>query len=194
MGGYKGILVSVVDMLDDLIKNGRTPFESGRELGHAIRDRAIEIANPSDKSLDRVAADIGKFVSGYSARLRVKYPSMSETAWAPTYLKEVRAFRVQFESVCRLSADVLAAEPDLKAAPKGDIRVAIRTVYDDSQAKGGKPPNIGELSAPVQNLLKKDGYYASVRHIKDIGEEQEFKRRRRRPGKTLRSELAARKS
>ena len=60
--------------------------------------------------------------------------------------------------------------------------------YDAAEAAGKKPPNIKELAAPVQLRLEEEGFSASKRRIQLLGEAEEFKRRRRPPGKTLASE------
>jgi hypothetical protein len=76
----------------------------------------------------------------------------------------------------------------LKLAPKPEISAAIKATYDAADAVGGKPPNIKELAAAVLPRLKEKGYRASGRAIQEVGDAQEFKRRRRQPGKTISSE------
>jgi hypothetical protein len=76
----------------------------------------------------------------------------------------------------------------LKPAPDRIIIEAIRCVYDAAEAAGTKPPNIKELPAAVQPLLQQKGFFASKRRIMQLGEAEEFQRRRRRPGKTVASE------
>jgi hypothetical protein len=76
----------------------------------------------------------------------------------------------------------------LKPAPDPIVIVAIGCVYDAAEAAGTKPPNIRELGAPVQLLLEQKGSSASKRRIQVLGEADEFKVRRRPPGKTLKSE------
>jgi hypothetical protein len=76
----------------------------------------------------------------------------------------------------------------LKPAPDRIVIDAIRCAYDAAQASGSKPPNIKELPAAVQPLLQQQGFSASGRHIQQLGEAEEFERRRRQPGKTVASE------
>jgi hypothetical protein len=76
----------------------------------------------------------------------------------------------------------------LKPAPDRIVIEAIRWAYDAAEDEGRKPPNIKELSAAVQPFLQERGFSASGRHIQQLGEDEEFKRRRRRPGKTVASE------
>jgi hypothetical protein len=76
----------------------------------------------------------------------------------------------------------------LKTAPDRIIIEAIRCAYDAAEAAGTKPPNIKELPAAVQPLLQQKGFWASKLRIMQLGEAEEFKRRRRRPGKTVASE------
>jgi hypothetical protein len=65
---------------------------------------------------------------------------------------------------------------------------AIRCAYDAAEAARGKPPNIKELPAAVQPFLRQKGFSASGRHIGQLGDAEEFKMRRRPPGKTVASE------
>lgn len=73
-------------------------------------------------------------------------------------------------------------------ASDAEIRKAIKDVYDIAEAESKKPPNINQLASVVQPLLEANGHYASTRHIQELGGEPEYQRRRRRPGKTVRSE------
>jgi len=74
----------------------------------------------------------------------------------------------------------------LRDAPDGEIKRAIKTVYENAKTAGKKPPNIKELASEVQPILKSAGYRTSNHRIQQLGDE--FKDERRRPGKTLRSE------
>jgi hypothetical protein len=80
----------------------------------------------------------------------------------------------------------------VKPAPDSKICFAIRAAYDNAEAEGVKAPNIKELPVFVRRLLERDGVYASGRKIQELGERPEFKRRRRPPGRTVRSEQAGR--
>jgi hypothetical protein len=68
------------------------------------------------------------------------------------------------------------------------INEEIKSEYDAAEAAGRKPPNIKELAAAVQLLLEQKGFSARKRRIQLLGEAEKFKRRRRPPGKTLKSE------
>jgi len=57
----------------------------------------------------------------------------------------------------------------------------LRSEYDRAEAAGEKPPNVREVSGPVQLALRQKGYWASRR----AGAE-EFARRRWPPGKRRR--------
>jgi hypothetical protein len=81
------------------------------------------------------------------------------------------------------------AAEELKKAPDPIVIEAIRAVYDAAEKAGTKPPNINELPAAVQPILQRKGYYSSGLHIKQLGDREEFKRRRRPPGRTVASEL-----
>jgi hypothetical protein len=77
---------------------------------------------------------------------------------------------------------------ELKLAPDPIVIEAIRAAYDAAEKAGTKPPNIKELPAAVQPLLQQKGFSTSGRHIMRLGDAEEFKRRRRPPGKTVASE------
>jgi hypothetical protein len=68
------------------------------------------------------------------------------------------------------------------------VRTVIQATYDAAAANGQKPPNIKELPAAVLPRLEEMGFRATGLSIQTIGEAQEFKRRRRKPGKTISSE------
>ena len=70
----------------------------------------------------------------------------------------------------------------LKRAPERIINEAIGCAYDTAEAAGTKPPNIKELPAAVQPLLQQKGFYSSGRRIMQLGDREEFKRRRLLPG------------
>jgi hypothetical protein len=76
----------------------------------------------------------------------------------------------------------------LKPAPDRIVIEGIRWAYDTAEHEGSKPPNIKELPAAVRPFLQERGFSASGRTIPRLGEAEEFKRRRRRPGKTIASE------
>jgi hypothetical protein len=71
----------------------------------------------------------------------------------------------------------------LKRAPERIIIEAIGCAYDAAEAAGTKPPNIKELPAAVQPLLQEKGFHSSGRHIMQLGDREEFKRRRPLPGR-----------
>jgi hypothetical protein len=77
---------------------------------------------------------------------------------------------------------------ELKLAPRAIIIEASNSAYDAAEAADWKPPNIKELSAAVQSLLQQKGYRASGLYIQQIGKAEEFRHRRRLPGKTVTSE------
>jgi hypothetical protein len=95
------------------------------------------------------------------------------------------------------SADVAKPHPglqtfELKPAPNREICAAVKAAYDAADVANRKPPNIKELPAAVGPMLEEKGYSASGRLIQQVGGAEEFKGRRRRPGKTVRSEQRAR--
>ena len=70
---------------------------------------------------------------------------------------------------------------ELRPAPVAMIIEKLRSEYDRAEAAGEKPPNVREVSGPVQLALRQKGYWASRR----AGAE-EFARRRWPPGKRRR--------
>src|SRR5262245_16960571 len=76
----------------------------------------------------------------------------------------------------------------LRSASTAMMNDEIKSEYDDAEAAGRKPPNIRQLGAAVQLRLNRKGFNASKRRIQLLGETEEFKMRRRQPGKTLKSE------
>jgi hypothetical protein len=86
-----------------------------------------------------------------------------------------------------------ASELDsLKLASDKIIRQTIDEVYNAAEADGEKAPNIKELPTLVLRKLQQQGYTASKRHIQLLGDELDFKKRRRPPGATVSSERRAR--
>jgi hypothetical protein len=82
--------------------------------------------------------------------------------------------------------------PDKPALPRQASDAMIRTVtqdvYDSANARCEKPPNIKQLVGPVLGELKAKGYTATGNRIQKIGGRLEFRKRRRKPGKTVSSE------
>lgn len=76
----------------------------------------------------------------------------------------------------------------LQQAPELAINNAIEEVYNGAESAADKPPNIKELPMLVLRLLEKEGYVTSKSRIMELGGLPEFKRRRRKVGKTLRNE------
>ena len=68
------------------------------------------------------------------------------------------------------------------------INEEIRSEYAAAKAAGRKAPNIKEVQAPVQLRLKQKGFLVTKRRIEHLAEHEEFKKLRRPPGKTVKSE------
>jgi hypothetical protein len=94
--------------------------------------------------------------------------------------------------IAKVSAPA-AAPPsiDLRAASEARIRSEITGVYDEADSTGQRPANIKELPKAVALRLKSGGLQASERRIAEIGDEPQFKTRRRPVGKTVASERKA---
>ena len=63
----------------------------------------------------------------------------------------------------------------LPPAPEAVIIAEIRSAYHRAKAAGDKPPNVKEVSPPVQLVLEQKGYRASRRQIEKLAETDEFK-------------------
>jgi len=77
---------------------------------------------------------------------------------------------------------------ELELASEAMIKEEMRFVCNTEEAAGRKQPNIKELSAAVQPLLQRKGFWASKSWIEKLAEAPEFKSRRRPPGRTVASE------
>lgn len=75
-----------------------------------------------------------------------------------------------------------------RKAPEAEIKEAIRAVYDLARSNKQKPPNIKEIIEPVQNALRCKGFDTSGKHIQELAGAEEFKKQRRKPGTTVKSE------
>lgn len=82
-----------------------------------------------------------------------------------------------------------ATWPQLKPASNQMIKSAVHREYERAERQGEKPPNIKEVRKPVQDHLRASGHDASLAKIQEIA--NEFKHRRRPPGKTVSSEKRA---
>jgi hypothetical protein len=72
----------------------------------------------------------------------------------------------------------------LQDATDGDIRDAMRAVYDEM---GGERPNTKKIVSPVRDRLKSKGLYASRDRVGDIAGDEEFINRRNPSGRTKKS-------
>jgi hypothetical protein len=88
-----------------------------------------------------------------------------------------------------LSATALGSgKPELKRAPDAEIDGAIGVAYDEAAKADRKAPNVREIVALVQTILRVKGYEASGRRIQDLADADKHKKRRRQPGITVASE------
>jgi hypothetical protein len=140
--------------------NGRFRYVSGRLLG--------TVHFPFRKQGHRIFL-AKKAIPDFARRHRLRLPSLCSDATK----RETQPSRPQVE---------------LKPAPDRIVIEAIRRAYDNAEDAGRKPPNIRELPAAVQPFLQRKGFSASGRRIQQLGDDGEFKRRRRPPGKTVASE------
>jgi hypothetical protein len=123
---YKSQFVSVIEMLDELMRNGRTAHDAGRELRHAIIEGAIPI--PDHFALSKVSCDVVRLSSAYAGALRGERVSPGEMSWLQ-YLNNVHASRTHFERACKLNSKSETAD-NSKLQPIGSgISAAIDDLY-----------------------------------------------------------------
>src|SRR5262245_2475096 len=104
------------------------------------------------------------------------------------FARQHRAHPPSWSDASRGETQPSRSQVKLKPAPDWIVIEAIKCVYDAAEAAHTKPPNINELPAAVQPILQQQGYYSSGLQIKQLGDREEFKRRRRPPGRTVASE------
>jgi hypothetical protein len=80
----------------------------------------------------------------------------------------------------------------LKRPTASQIDEAITSVYDEASNIGHKPPNVKEIILPVQEKLQAQGYGASGNQIQEAAGAEKHAKRRRPPGKTVKSETGRR--
>jgi hypothetical protein len=124
MAEYRGELVSIVEMLEQLIREGKTPDRAGHELANAIADGAILLFRPdgtliSDfNELGRVGNHVEKVVALYVAMLRGARVTPSELVWLQ-YLKGISVFRVQFETAFGIVSEEARTQSSPTASRRG---------------------------------------------------------------------------
>jgi hypothetical protein len=74
-------------------------------------------------------------------------------------------------------------------ASEHQIHNAIAIVYSEHATAGSKPPNVKQLVPLVKAQLGKNGYDATYEQIQLHGADPRHAAKRRRPGRTVRSEL-----
>jgi hypothetical protein len=102
--------------------------------------------------------------------------------------KSVRVCRADVEPIWPPASAPTPDEPKSEGVPRAIIYAAVQAAYDNADPT--RPPNIKQLPAAVRPLLEQQGYCPSGREIENVG--KEFKHRRRKPGRTIASELRAR--
>src|SRR5947209_3287013 len=95
---YKGTEVSIGEMLDELIRNGRDDQQAATELRSALRDFAITLEfNGAPLSFNQIAG-VSEYISLAAARnareIRLRL------GWLTYIITDSKASRSQFETVC----------------------------------------------------------------------------------------------
>jgi hypothetical protein len=83
---------------------------------------------------------------------------------------------------------ILSRTSPKKSATYPKIDQAITATYDKAKAAGEKSPNLIEIIAPVQAILRAEGYEASGRQIQKLAAADQHKIRRRKIGPTVANE------
>jgi hypothetical protein len=122
-GGYKSPVIPILDMLDELIANGRDKRQAAKEIEGALRDGAIVLVDRnhspwSDQQNVAAAIKVFKvFINGWRP---------SEVAFEASHLPLVYVERTQFEQVFGLplseAVDDLRPEKNRGSGPKGEGR------------------------------------------------------------------------
>jgi hypothetical protein len=82
----------------------------------------------------------------------------------------------------------LQSTSGFRQAPDPKIKQAMTAEYDRAETTNQKAPNVREISKLVQNRLRAEGFDASENHIQELASAEEFKKRRRKRGATIKSE------
>jgi hypothetical protein len=85
--------------------------------------------------------------------------------------------------------DVVQAEKLIVRATDQEIDDAILAVYREAAESRSKPPNVKQLVRPVKLVLKKNNKDSTQERIIRRADDPRFAMMRRRPGRTLRSEI-----
>jgi hypothetical protein len=162
-----------------------------RSRGEGAPSDVVEIISPYEwADLEWESSIDGKVTGELRSRL------LRRRAWAAVqFLRSdlMREWPSHASSEARLGLPQAPnpSQSELKLARDETILRVIQDVYDAAEAAGEKPPNIRELPSLVLRKLQQQGYTASKRHIETLGEAPEFKKRRRPPGVTVKSERNA---
>jgi hypothetical protein len=78
--------------------------------------------------------------------------------------------------------------PTSRHANESKINTTIKLEYDSAESANEKPPNLKQIAQRVQKALRSEGLYASHNRIQELADAEEFRKRRRKPGVTVRSE------
>jgi hypothetical protein len=107
---YQGILVSIDEMFDELVRSGRERHAAAIELQRALDDGAIVVIFNDEPLRPEFRAGIGEMLRAFVADPRQAHLHFG---WATDIMTYGRALRAQFENVCGLSK----IEEDTSAAP-----------------------------------------------------------------------------
>jgi hypothetical protein len=155
------------------------PGNIAREIPQAVWCGAITIT------------DDGRIVADGSES---KAPQGPDPEWAYSGLHLLLADTGRDEPLLATPVGAAQPTPAVSASPppeppqpasRATINRAVTRVYDHADAKGMKPPNIKEISAPVRKLLARESRAATDSAIVAVAREEPYRSRRRQPGERL---------
>jgi hypothetical protein len=181
MASYRSQLVTLDDMLAELLATGKTRAQAGRELLRAIEDGAIEFFDVIDLQLSPNSIGPATRIIQAWSNWRPGERLNPAVGYDVIELQRARVLRAKFEAVFGLFAVVADESTTLRRASDPQIRTVIRSVYDQEQIA----PNIRRVPKLVRTRLNEAGLDTSDRQIMKIAEEPEFAARRRPVGKRI---------
>jgi hypothetical protein len=183
---HKGEIATEADLVRGPWVDGYEPLirgDRGATLGPPVRGE--------------VPPDLWKFAEAVLFRRgAVAYQTESEAC----VYRSVRLRRADVESLWppasaptpdeQRSEPVSQGSPAPREASERKVVEAVRAAYAAAKAERKKPPNTNELADAVQQQLREEGYRATKNFIRRVGDYDEFKPLRWKPGQ--RSEQRAR--
>jgi hypothetical protein len=142
---YKGALMSIREMLDELAQHRGSELPAFAELSRALEERAIILHFNGEPLREEYVPGIAEYIrlaadrNAREIRLRL--------GWAADIMLEARALRVQFESACELS------EPSKRLTAEEACRALIVRLREGSRLT--KAATHAKAKAEIPDLIEK---------------------------------------